>query len=462
MFISPTDVNFARYNAVIAGSGPAGAVLAKHLSRQGQTILVIESGGRDFDLTIQDAYAVINGIGHFGSDYWPSHWVRALGGTSAVWGGWVGALAGRNMASWPISRIELDPWYDVAAAELDRDPSVNRWSAPALPGFLSRPFSVNGVKRYGAAGGVGIWDDEHVHVLLNTTVSKLHPRADRRGIAQMTLSSGPQDRVTFDLATSQNVILAAGGMGNAQILLASDDGTGAAVGNEADQVGRYLMEHPHMYNCATLVTRRDFALPTPPDAFGKSLPALVPDDVAHRDHGGLDVSFELFEIDADEDNAMHRFIADRLGGSIRAHGIHARSEMVADPNNRVQRMLGEDPAGLPRLRATCIFNAGDYRSVAEYLTTLGQTVADNDIGRLRIQNDMIFANVTGGGHIMGTTRMGNMVSNSVADANCRVHGYENLFLAGSSLFPTGGYINPTMTIVALAARLADYLGNATA
>ena len=58
---------------------------------------------------------------------------------------------------------------------------------------------------------------------------------------------------------------------------------------------------------------------------------------------------------------------------------------------------------------------------------------------------------------MGTTRMGTSQSNSVVDCNCQVHRYRNLFVAGSSLFPTGGYANPTLTIVALSLRLADRL-----
>lgn len=56
---------------------------------------------------------------------------------------------------------------------------------------------------------------------------------------------------------------------------------------------------------------------------------------------------------------------------------------------------------------------------------------------------------------MGTTRMGNSASDSVVDGDCRVHGYTNLFVAGSSVFATGGHANPTLTIVALGLRLAD-------
>jgi choline dehydrogenase-like flavoprotein len=55
--------------------------------------------------------------------------------------------------------------------------------------------------------------------------------------------------------------------------------------------------------------------------------------------------------------------------------------------------------------------------------------------------------------------MGTGASTSVVDRQCRVHGYENLFVAGSSVFPTGGFANPTLTIVALALRLAETVAN---
>ena len=62
-------------------------------------------------------------------------------------------------------------------------------------------------------------------------------------------------------------------------------------------------------------------------------------------------------------------------------------------------------------------------------------------------------------HHMGTTRMSDDAAHGVVDANCRVHGIGNLYVAGSSVFPTAGYANPTLTIVALAARLADCLNH---
>jgi choline dehydrogenase-like flavoprotein len=64
---------------------------------------------------------------------------------------------------------------------------------------------------------------------------------------------------------------------------------------------------------------------------------------------------------------------------------------------------------------------------------------------------------TPGDHPMGATRMADSPRDGYVDANCRVHGVPNLYIASSSVFPTGGYANPTLTIIALAARLADHL-----
>jgi choline dehydrogenase-like flavoprotein len=58
---------------------------------------------------------------------------------------------------------------------------------------------------------------------------------------------------------------------------------------------------------------------------------------------------------------------------------------------------------------------------------------------------------------MGTTRMHDDPKQGVVDRNCRVHGIDNLFVAGSSVFPTGGAANPTLTLLALTLRLADHL-----
>jgi choline dehydrogenase-like flavoprotein len=131
-------------------------------------------------------------------------------------------------------------------------------------------------------------------------------------------------------------------------------------------------------------------------------------------------------------------------------------------HNRVVPTAERDAFGLPRLAARCVLDAGDHRNAEDTLRALGETLLRLDRGRVRVNNDRIYRQVDGQGHTLGTTRMGHDAATSVVDGDCRVHGYSNLFVAGSSVFPSGGYANPTITIVALALRLADHLaGKAT-
>jgi choline dehydrogenase-like flavoprotein len=104
-----------------------------------------------------------------------------------------------------------------------------------------------------------------------------------------------------------------------------------------------------------------------------------------------------------------------------------------------------------------VLDAADLRSVDATLRLLGEALIRRGRGRVRVNNDRLYRDVVGQGHTLGTTRMGDSATSSVVDADCRVHGYANLFVAGSSVFPSGGFANPTITIVALALRLADRL-----
>ena len=116
---------------------------------------------------------------------------------------------------------------------------------------------------------------------------------------------------------------------------------------------------------------------------------------------------------------------------------------------------------MPRVQVDWRLNDADkrgYERLLEVLRTefprlgLGRLVEHNEYGRDDWPRNMI-----GGKHHMCTTRMADDPRDGVVDAECRVHGIDNLHIAGSSVFATGGYANPTLTIVALALRLADRL-----
>jgi choline dehydrogenase-like flavoprotein len=129
-------------------------------------------------------------------------------------------------------------------------------------------------------------------------------------------------------------------------------------------------------------------------------------------------------------------------------------------------MLGEkrDALGMPRVRVDWRINASDQRGPHRLHAVLRPELARLGFGQLvedpELDADGWPVSMSSGMHHMGTTRMHDDSRQGVVDANCRVHDLANLYVAGSSVFPTGGVANPTLTIVALAIRLADHLKQA--
>lgn len=460
MFVDFSGIDFDNYDVIIAGSGPAGASLALQLEKNNKSVLLFETGLIDYDSDVQDLFNAIKGRGHYAGRHWGTHWIRAFGGTSAVWAGWCLPLTQRNMKSWPLTRNDLEPYYVAATEFLHIDPVILNFQAPFMTGFDYRPFSVRQPIRVSVDYAEAFESSNSIHVVLGVSITNLLANEGRTRVTGFTAVPLSNDARQVNLRPAQHLVLAAGGMGNAQILLNSQSGSDVAIGNENDQVGRFLMEHPHNYNCGRTVMPATFRLPARPAKFGEHMDAIVPSDALFEQMGEIDVSFSMNEVDINTDDNIESYVANQLmGGDATAFNITARAEMSPDSNNRVELTSGKDPAGLSLLKTTCVVSADTMLTVDNYLRIMGQNLADSGQGRLRIDNDALYFRIEGGGHTMGTTRMGENARSSVVDGNCRVHGYDNLYVAGSSVFTTGGFANPTLTIVALATRLGDHLAD---
>jgi choline dehydrogenase-like flavoprotein len=141
-------------------------------------------------------------------------------------------------------------------------------------------------------------------------------------------------------------------------------------------------------------------------------------------------------------------------------GIGGSCEQVPNPDSRVSLSSQRDPLGLPRISLDWRLTEQDRLSFYRHLHSLALEAGAMGIGRLRV-NATDESNwpqpVSGGSHHMGTTRMSDNPRRGVVDRHCRVHGVDNLYVAGSSVFPTSGAANPTLTITALTLRLSDHL-----
>jgi len=135
---------------------------------------------------------------------------------------------------------------------------------------------------------------------------------------------------------------------------------------------------------------------------------------------------------------------------------HAENRIVLDPANR-------DAFGVPRLKLHWRLHDEVRATALQTMIQLGRDLVAANAGRIGVlpylTDQLPFppGDERGGRHHMGGTRMGIGPGDGVVDRDLRVFGTRNLYVAGSSVFRTGGYANPTLSIVQLSLRLADHL-----
>jgi choline dehydrogenase-like flavoprotein len=143
--------------------------------------------------------------------------------------------------------------------------------------------------------------------------------------------------------------------------------------------------------------------------------------------------------------------------------LEVHSEQFPNPDSRITLCRDKDELGLQRVRVDWRYSRADIESVRKTLVVFAQAFEKSGVARLAFDHDTLERDLTRfgayGGHHIGTARMGSNPRSSVVDRNCRVHSTENLYIAGSAVFPTSSQANPTLTIIAMALRLSDHLAD---
>lgn len=162
-----------------------------------------------------------------------------------------------------------------------------------------------------------------------------------------------------------------------------------------------------------------------------------------------------------------RMLADRIYPTViiqskaNLYSLDFHVEQRPNKESRVSLSDEIDSLGMARLKVDWRYTAGDVDTVTRALALFAADIRRSGVGRFDYEPVMVEAEMTRygayGGHHIGTARMGNDPRSSVVDAHCRVHGIDNLYIAGSATFPTSSQANPTLTVVALALRLAAHL-----
>jgi choline dehydrogenase-like flavoprotein len=497
----------------IVGAGPAGIVLARGLAHRSVRVVVLESGGLEPDRATQELYrGRSTGLPYYRLD---ACRLRYFGGTSNHWVGESRPFddvdfetrEGIPHSGWPFSRRDLLPFYRRAGEILQlisESDDAHVWAdppTPVLPLPTTRVVSQvvqNSPVRFGPTYQDEIGQAPRVHVYLHANLVAISTSADARTVRDVEAATLEGNR--FHVA-ARLFVLACGGIENARLLLLPQGSRTLGLGNEHDLVGRFFMEHPETEAALWLPSdpalelkfygRRLFAhggarrwvrgsLTLPPDLMrreqllnfrcelhpvsrqgseegAESLAHIasdlsqgrVPEDFAHH----------LRNVLTDVDGLTDRLRREVFGDPPTVLRLLHVSEQAPNPDSRVTLSQDRDRLGLPRVDLNWRLSEVDRRCLRRSQAIVAGALAEAGLGRVRwmLGDDDRAWRVRGQYHHMGTTRMHTNPKQGVVDAQCRVHAISNLFVAGSSVFPTSSCGTPTLTIVALALRLADHL-----
>ncbi len=413
-------------------------------------------------------------------------------------------------SGWPIPKKDLDPYY--IAAQKVCELGAYRYDLEAFsdktrnfPAFEKAKIAIgfwqlSPPTRFGSVYREELEKAENVRVYLYANVTDLQVNETASQVRSMRLRT--LDGKTGS-ARARYVVLACGGMENARLLLLSDAVETHGLGNSHDLVGRYFMQHPHVWVASVLANDpeaiRSFSGghdrlgarvkpgivitaqaqeqyqilnysatvdPVPDTGSGYSVLRRMLQNVK-RGNWPDEFGGKLWTVITDLDSVAGGFYERARGRRYRPLGkeiiLYVRSAQQPNPDSRIRLSEQRDQLGFRKITADWRCTELDKRTLRLATQLIGEEFGRLGLGRIKIHDWLLADNAEwpkdlwGFGHHMGTTRMAVDPNNGVVDKNCRVHTVENLYIAGSSVFPTGGYVNPTLTIVALTLRLSDQL-----
>lgn len=468
----------------VFGAGPAGITLALELARRRPDwhILLLEGGGRDVPIERQLALYKAE-LGERGYAIEASR-RRMLGGTSAHWGGWCKPFDPTDFEvppdwsapPWPIGPEDIAPWLDAAhawceipstsydTAALQAKYPDKLLSLPDDAAVTQRLFRFSPPTRFGERYEPDLRAQSNLTCLLHANLFAMQRRGDRIVSASVRALDGAAKTVRAD-----RFVLALGGLETTRFLLnlrgdAADDG----IGLHSPHLGRGFADH-YGVRPGTLVAPAALGYDRFADNGVPLMPVLSPCDAMLRAGTFQNCCMKL-NPDPAPDALLDRYAGQPGLGFRTGDYWHYSAQMILeprpDPDSRITLVQERCELGLQRMKLDWRIDPRDITSALAFFDEAGRTLAQLGVGRSRRTQDdtpALHAGVaSGANHHLGTTRFARDAGDGVADPDGRLFDTGNLYVASTSLFPRHGYSNPTLTLVALAVRMAEHLAGAPA
>lgn len=545
----------------IVGAGPVGLAIADRCARRGIDVLLLESGLEQQDETHEALNEIIVAAAELQTDLaerrtsfhstqaplWNTQHqaygvrCRGLGGSTQAWAGKVALFDEIDFAErswipdsgWSIGREEMAPFFDQARELLGLCPTepARRFSHAGLRScywqFARSRIDRLDVMRFGRDFVPNL--PSKVRVLIDATVTRIGFDPVSQSVDELCVAnlSG-----TSAVIRPRRVVLAAGAIENARLMLVSNDVEPGGIGNRHDLVGRYLIDHAGIRlgeisgsgNIANLARTFGFYGQNHAGRAHMFMHGLALSPELQEQKGLLNAAIYFAPLRAVDDpfDALKRLIrgqsdakfhdaaaifrgmglisrgmgakalawhglpeglkeiivgsairfmpnmvADEFAGGSLPHkltglGIEAITETAPVPGNRVLLADKRDAFGMRCAMAQWRTGSIESRTLNMLGVCLGRAMTaagypSPELDDWVMDDTRVMPAPIDLAHMMGTTRMAINPERGVVDTDCSVFGVDNLFIAGGSVFPTGGHANPTWMFLALALRLADHL-----
>ncbi len=503
---------------VVIGSGAGGGTLSNELAQKGVKVVLLEAGGRhEIEDFSNDEWGMFSQISWLDkrttSGSWrvakdfsglPAWIVKAVGGSTVHWAGAslrfqehefrvksaYGDIAGANLLDWPISLAEMEPYYDRAE---DKMGVTGTHGIPRLPGnnnfrvlaagakklgykdFHTGNMAINSQPRdgRGACQQIGFcfqgcksgakWSTLYTEIPKGETTGNMEVRPSSQALQIQHNDSGKVTGVLYadkdgnqHVQKARVVAVAGNSIESPRLLLNSasakfPDG----LANSSGQVGRNYMRH---------MTGSVYAIFDKPVHMhrGTTMAGIIKDEAENKPERGFVGGYEMETLSLGvpfmaaflDPGAWGRDFSSAMEGYANMAGMWLVGEDMPQEKNAITLHATEkDQYGLPVPNVHFDDHPNDI-AMREHAYKQGSAVYEA-VGAVQTFRTPPYPST----HNLGTNRMSGKASDGVVNKHGQTHDIANLFISDGSQFTTGAAENPTLTIVALAIRQADYIAD---